>query len=239
MNSQPLTVLHEEDFETWAYFKLHPEIRWVFNKMEVAMLQNLHAGPAGTAPIVEGHYVSRPIYNIFGMGISAKKFFFDKSMTDAMNNHDMMEPGHFWCEWLNGPHYTIDYRKFDDGSWRCTSYMVGKHYDDTNLTKFKEWTKLNPEHAPYYLDLPLHPDHRLITAINVEMRQGKILEIHLRLGNDPFDHLPIGTRIVPIWEDMEALEGAEIMPNLYPDMELYTAHGKLSNIRSGYMIFRP
>lgn len=239
MTAKPLPVQHEEDFETWNFYKLEPNIRWVFNKLEVALLQNLHAGPAGTSPVIAGDYITRPIYNIFGMGISAKKFSFNTSMTDAMNNHDILEPGHFWCEWLDGPHYSIDYRRFDDHKWRCTSHMVGEHYDDTNLTKFKQWTKLDPRDAPQYYDLPLHPQHWSIKGVNVEMRQGKILEIHLRLGNDPFDHLPIGTHIVPIWEDMEPLEGVEYMPNLYDDMELYTAYGKLSNIRSGYMVFRP
>jgi hypothetical protein len=237
--SKPLPVQHEEDFETWDHYHKYPELRWVFNKLEVALKQDLHAGPAGTAPQKEGWYISRPIYNIFGMGISAEKIYYTHDMHHSFVNHGVVKPGHFWCEWLDGPQYSLDYRLFTDKIWRCTSITCGYHFDDTNLTKFQKWVKIPVGNTPKLHELPVFPQHETLTGVNVEMRQGKILEIHLRLGNDPFDHLPVGTQIFPIWEDTEIPSDAEIMKNLYDDMELYSASGNLSNIRSGYIIIRP
>lgn len=239
METQPLHVPHEEDFETWDYYHQFPDLRWAFNKLEVALRQNLHAGPAGTAPKHEGWYITRPIYNIFGMGISAEKIYYTLDMEHSFVNHGYVKPGHFWCEWIDGPQYSLDYRLFDDNIWRCTSILCGYHYDDSNLTKFREWVKIPVFNSPYLQDSPIFPKHDDLTGLNFEIRRGKVLEIHLRLGNDPFDHLPVGTRIIPIWEDTVVPEAAEVMKNLYEDMELYSASGNLSNIRSGYIIIRP
>jgi hypothetical protein len=77
-------VLAEEDFQAWNLYR-DTEHRWVFNKLEVALRQGLHAGPAATAPDRNGTYIYRPIYNLYGMGIGAKKFKYDKdSMYDSL-----------------------------------------------------------------------------------------------------------------------------------------------------------
>lgn len=241
----------EEDSETWEHFKSRERYRWLFNKLEVALNQNLHAGPAGTAPLRSGTYVSRPIYNIYGMGIGATKFEYDAEKDyENFLNHALVPPGHFWCEWLAGPQISIDYEA--QGSpkvWGVRSMLVGDHYDENNLTKFKQWTKVSPDNAPHPYLMPLRVpwwgtssdvwDREMITGFNVEMRSGKVVEIHLRFGNDPFDDLPIGTIITPVWEDMEVPDGAEFRGNLHQDMTKYGASGNLSNIRRGYLITRP
>ena len=236
---EPLPSVHEEDCETWEAYARQSCKRWVFNKLEVALRQGLAAGPAGTAPPRTGTYVIRPIYNIFGMGISARKFEYDTSMREAFLNYAEVEPGHFWCEWLDGPHRSIDYRKFDDGKWRCTSMTEGRHRSDDNLVQFDHWVKLDPNDAPKFWQLPIFPSLSDLVAFNVETRSGKVIEIHLRLGNDPFDHLPVGTRITPVWDGETVPDGAEFLGNFYPDLEQYGASGRLPNIRSGYIIERP
>jgi len=239
VHSSPLPSIYEEDCETWAAYCHNEQQRWIFNKLEVALRQGLLAGPAGTAPPTSGTYIARPIYNIFGMGISAHKFDYSESEHDAFINHAGLQPGHFWCEWLDGPHLSIDYRLFDDGTWRRTSMTTGEHTSDANLVRFARWTKLNPLDAPAFEELPVTPDLTDVTAVNVEMRSGYIIEMHLRLGNDPFDHLPVGTEIVPVWPDMEVPEDAEFLGNFYPDLEQYGASGHLSDVRNGYIIKRP
>jgi hypothetical protein len=243
-------VEFDEDHQTWEHYKAYPEFRWLFNKLEVALRQGLHAGPAGTAPQANGIYISRPIYNTYGMGIGAKKFIYDKSMSEDLIDHAVVPPGHFWCQWVPGPQLSIDYQVHDDyKTWTVNSIWSGEHYSSDNLTKFKQWTKLDPSLAPNVYTLPLKfpwfgPDatrktRELVSGFNVEIRSGKIIEVHLRHGNDTLDHLPVGTVVTPVWEDMEIPEGAEFEPNLTEGMTNNGAHGQLSNIRRGFLVTRP
>jgi hypothetical protein len=75
--------------------------------------------------------------------------------------------------------------------------------------------------------------------MNIEMRGDYVIEVHLRLGGDPFDDLPVGSSIIPVWDDMEVPEEAEFMSNLHEDTEEYSASGHLKNIRRGYLVERP
>jgi hypothetical protein len=77
-----------------------------------------------------------------------------------------------------------------------------------------------------------------VTAFNIEMIGKHIIEIHLRLGNDPFDEYPVDSEIIPVWNDELAPEG-EWKGNLHQDMELYSASGYLSDVRRGYVVRKP
>lgn len=240
----------DEDHQTWEYYQNHVDLRWLFNKLEVAIQQGLHAGPAGTAPQKDGVYVSRPVYNTYGMGIGAKKFVYDSSMKDDLISHAVVPPGHFWCEWLVGPQLSIDYQVYDDfKTWKINSIWMGEHYSDENLTRFKQWTKLDNSLAPnpYLLPMKLpwfgtgasRQIRESVGGFNVEIRSGKIVEIHLRHGNDTLNHLPVGTIVTPVWQDMEIPDGAEFEPNLTEGMTDNGAHGHLSDIRRGFLVTRP
>ena len=251
MEKKLVPVEFDEDHQTWEAHKSKKSFRWLFNKLEVALQQNLHAGPAGTAPQHNGIYVHRPVYNVYGMGIGAKKFFYHRE-EDSENfiNHAVVPPGHFWCEWLEGPHYSIDYQVREDfKTWQVVSIWEGEHYNETNLTKFKQWRKLPTSEAPSVYLLPLRLpwfgtsaqiwDRESVPGFNVEMRNGKIVEVHLRHGNDTLDHLPVGAVVTPVWEDMDIPEGVEFEPNLTEGMADNGAHGHLSNTRRGFIVTRP
>ena len=229
----------EEDFQAWERYKDNENYRWLFNKLEIALRQELHAGPAATAPEHNGIYLHRPIYNLYGMGIGATKFYYDKdTMYDKMLNNDIVPPGHFWCEWIEDEHLSIDYQQYSDGEWRVRSVMKGEHQGDDNLTKFKSWEKVNHQWAPSFQATGLFDIIGLdpyVPYCNIEMRGDYIVEVHLRLGNDPFDDLPVGTKIIPVWDNEKAPEG-EWRGNLHEDMTQYGASGHLSNIRRGYII---
>ena len=241
---------YDEDHETWEAFKHLENFRWLFNKLEVALRQGLHAGPAGTAPLHKGEYISRPIYNTYGMGIGAKKFSYDpKKDHEDFINHAVVPPGHFWCEWLSGPHLSIDYQTKEHNSWEVRSVWYGQHFDETNLVRFESWERLDNSSAPHPYLIPLRVPwwgttatseiRELVDGFNVEMRNEKVIEIHLRFGNDPFDDLPVGTRIYPVWNDEEIPNGVEFRPNLHDDMERYSAHGNLEDTRRGFIVTRP
>lgn len=230
----------EEDFQSWERYK-NTEHRWVFNKLEVALRQGLSAGPAATAPDREGLYIHRPIYNVYGMGIGAEAFAYNQEDYDDFINHKIVPPGHFWCKWVSGDHLSIDYNQDVGGFWHTRSVWLGKHNSKANLTKFSSWTRLDNKSAPKWNDLPIDASFlydRDVPVFNVEMIDDTIIEIHLRLGNDPFDDLPVGTSIFPVWNDEEAPRG-EWRGNLHQDIEQYSASGNLSDVRRGYVVKRP
>lgn len=232
--------LIEEDYQAWEAYKDNDNYRWLFNKLEVALKQELHAGPAATAPERSGWYVHRPIYNLYGMGIGATKFYYDADvMHDKIINHALVPPGHFWCEWIPGTHLSIDYEQHED-NWHVRSVMVGEHHNEDNLTRFKKWTKAHSQWAKPFEDtglLDIIGFDPYVPFCNIEMRGDYIIEVHLRLGNDPFDDLKIGDEIIPVWHDEEVPEG-EWRGNLHNDMEQYSAHGHLQDVRKGYIIKR-
>jgi len=91
----PLTRNIDEDFQVWEAYSHIDEYRWLFNKMEVALKQELHAGPAAVPPKYPGLYIHRPVYNFFGMGIGATQFAYDpENDYEAFTNHAVVPPGH-------------------------------------------------------------------------------------------------------------------------------------------------
>lgn len=229
----------EEDFQAWEHYKGSPELRWLFNKMEIAIRQGLHAGPAATAPSHAGTYIYRPTYNLYGMGIGATKFEYNESMYPNMINNGVVPPGYFWCEWIEGEHLSIDYERID-GEWKVRSVWGGEHENKNNLTRFDSWERLHEDYAPTADQLKLQPyflGYKDITKFNIEMIDDYIIEIHLRWGNDPFDDLAVGSKVIPVWQDQEIPEG-EWRGNLHEDMNQYSASGHLSDVRKGYIIER-
>jgi len=242
LTKSPLKNFIEEDFHAWEAFG-RSLYRWTFNKLEVATMQGLHCGPAATAPVYEGYYLYRPIYNLYGMGLGATKFYYDESqeMHDQMINNGIVPPGNFWCQWIEGDHLSIDYQQYSDGSWEARSVWKGMHHSEENLTRFKSWERIENHFAPRVTELPIQLDFLddpYVAYFNIEMRGPYVIEIHLRLGNDPFDEYPDGTIIIPVWNDEVAPEG-EWKGNLHEDMNQYSASGYLSDVRRGYVVKRP
>ena len=229
----------QEDFQTWDLYQ--NKYRHLFNKLEIALYQGLHAGPAGVPPQKDGDYIYRPVYNLYGMGIGATKFTYDSSMADDIISNAIIPPGYFWCEWVEGDQLSIDFhRNPKTGIFYTRSVWQGIHYGDDNLTKFKQWTRLPSSTRSYHINLRLPWNDPDVTAINLEMRGQYVIEAHLRLGGDPFDDLPVGTVVTPVWDDMEIPKDAEFRTN--PDeegTEDFSANGNLLNIRKGYIINRP
>jgi hypothetical protein len=83
-----------EDCDAWAWF---PAQRWVYNKLAVALSQDLDAGPHGTQP---PHFpvFSKPIINLKGMGVGSR-------VLQSQAEYDLhYAPGHFWMTLLEGRH---------------------------------------------------------------------------------------------------------------------------------------
>ena len=82
-------------------YRLNPRHHWLFNKLYVAELQGLRAGPFGVPPTVEPLF-AKPIYNLSGMSVGARRFDTIGAFESALR------PGMMWCELLEGPHYSVD-----------------------------------------------------------------------------------------------------------------------------------
>ena len=80
--------------------------------------------------------------------------------------------------------------------------------------------------------------------INVEFKGQRIIEIHLRSGNDHQRDMDIGDVAYPVWEGHElnaeqiASRGFEFRPNFHQEGFRYDAAGHLKHVRLGYYIER-
>lgn len=174
------------DYDVWDMYPHHHN--W-FNKLWVAERYGYRCGPSGLPPSVDGTYVVRPIYNLTGMGVGA-----EVKKIKAGDFH-AVPAGYFWCEYLDGNQYTVNYKWKHDyytgGSWEPVNSWKGINYP-VNLSKFVEWRRSDvmPDLKNYDLD-ELYD----VGEINVEFKGDKIIEVHLRPGADPdYDNL------IPVWE---------------------------------------
>jgi len=235
----------DEDYQAW---EAYPQHRWVFNKLEVALKLGYKAAPA-CVPLPKTSNtlfkaIVRPIYNLYGMGISAKvKTFRPMIDNEFIVNHGLIPPGHFWCEYFDGAHYSIDYKRTNQpkGSvwaWEPFCTMIGEK-EENNLTKFTRWEVVNTPkwNLPRFI---CELDD--VEFLNIECIDDKIFEIHLRTGNDVLHGKPVGSVAIPIWEGEEDKlkileeQGYVFKGNHHKDLTIYSANGLLNNIRLGYMI---
>jgi hypothetical protein len=87
-----------EDSDAWLW---NPAHRWVYDKLAVALSQNLEAGPHGTPP-PRFPVFSKPIINLRGMGVGSREL---RTQADYEQHY---APGHFWMTLLDGRHVSSD-----------------------------------------------------------------------------------------------------------------------------------
>jgi hypothetical protein len=172
-----------EDSEAYVRY---PEHRIWFNKLFLSENLGYDCGPCGIAPKKDGYYIVRPIYNLSGMSIGAKKIWIDGG------DKTKVPPGYFWCEWFEGRHISASF-VYNNGWEFCSGWEGFKNAE--NLSRFTKWVRLG--HFSYVLPMSLNVLAD-IGLMNVEFVDGKIIEVHLRDTPDPdYDEL------IPIWADDE------------------------------------
>lgn len=177
-------------------YLLYPQHRKWFNKLWFSENMGYDCGPAGLAPSRSGWYVVRPIMNIRGMGLGAKRVYIREG------DMSVVRPGEFWCEWFNGSQYSVDFL-YRDNEWvqeKC--YRADR--DIENLSKFKKWIRY--DHKLFTLD-DLFKDLKDVVNINVEFIDDRPVEVHLRTSSDPEYN-----ELIPIWV------GEENMIDIYVGM---------------------
>ncbi len=164
-------VIPTTDEGAWEHF---PRFRWAYNKLEVALSQNILAAPVGILPKKFPVFL-KPITNLFGMGVGAKML--SSEIEYEKNKH---LSGYFWMEYLEGEHLSHDLivRK-GEVLFHLTflGHSLGKGmFDfwevtqrDRPLNYAIHWAS---KHLPEYTG-----------CINIETIGGKIIDCHLRMGD--------------------------------------------------------
>lgn len=185
----------DHEIEDWDLWNKYPQHRWIFNKLQLALDLDYRAGPCPTLPSKAGYYCIRPIYNLYGMGLGASKVWLDiDDNSEVMNKQ---HPGSFYCEWFDGPHYSVDY--IWKNGWKPIHATQG-YNNSEDLTHFTRWDRIEPPN----IELPSMLDKlKNVKVLNIEFKDSKIIEVHLRLGNLAGDWygLDNAQTIIPVWKD--------------------------------------
>jgi hypothetical protein len=220
--------LHNCEFDHEAYVR-YPDQNWIYNKLILSKRLGYDTGPGGVSVAHDGDYVVRPIINLSGMGVGARR------VRLAKGDYSTVPPGYFWCEYFHGVHTTIDY-KWEPQSGTTNSKLLPQPIFAANgyrtsqeLYRFSAWKKIDP---PLF-KLPEWINELIcIPRFNIEFINGKIIEMHLRPGVDFPD---ASTEIIPHWNDMPAAD-CEIFSRLGYDYRYNfdDADGHLAVKRLGF-----
>jgi hypothetical protein len=161
-----------EDPDAWQWYPAH---RWVYDKLAVALSQNLDAGPHGTAP-PRFPVFSKPIVNLKGMGAGSR------ILRSAADYEKYYAAGHMWVTLLDGRHVSSDVAVVD-GEPRWWRHVTGKPAGEGT---FDYWTV----HADPDPDIETNCGRwvrRHLSGytgmLNLETIGGIIIEAHLRFAD--------------------------------------------------------
>src|SRR6266851_1118644 len=161
-----------DDEHAWTWYPRH---RWIYDKVAVALSQNLDAGPHGIIP-PRFPVFSKPIINLRGMGAGSRVI---DSMEDYEHHHTA---GHMWMTLLEGRHVSSDVAVIagEPQWWRHVTGRPGPE------GTFDYWTI----HAEHDAEIEAHcgPWIRRHLSdytgmLNFETIAGWIIEAHLRFSD--------------------------------------------------------
>src|SRR5580704_393625 len=161
-----------EDSDAWLWY---PAQRWVYDKLAVALSQNLDAAPHGVTP-PRFPVFSKPIVNLRGMGIDSRVL---RSQADYEAHYT---PGHFWMTLLEGRHVSSDVAVVD-GAPRWWRHVTGKPAGEGT---FDYWIVHAEPDAGIEAHCGAWVKHHLAGytgMLNLETIGGTIIEAHLRFAD--------------------------------------------------------
>ena len=166
------TNIPTEDGDAWTW---NPQHRWVYDKLAVALSQQLEAAPHGVAP-PRFPVFSKPVINLKGMGVGSRV------LGSAADYERHYTPGHFWMTLLRGPHVSSDVAVADGEPlwWR---HVTGRPAGEGT---FDYWTVHAGPNAAIELSCGAWIEANLAGysgMLNLETIGGKIIEAHLRFAD--------------------------------------------------------
>lgn len=144
----------------------------VYNKLQIAMDQNLKCGIYPIEPD-EFPVVSKPIYNLLGMGVDSIKI---KNKKEFLKNS---KNGNFWTEFLVGDHLSWDLI-IREG---IIIYHETFYGDKKTFGTFNYWEQKYQE-IPKNVRMLVDKYFKSYTGnVNMETIGNKVIEVHLRMGD--------------------------------------------------------
>ena len=154
-------------------YQMFSKYNIVYNKLEIAKTQGLDCNPFPIEP-KRFPIISKPIINLMGMGLKAKKVKNKKEFSIESFS------GNFWCEFINGDHHAWDLI-VRNGEIIYHTCFFGKK--SRHLGLFNYWQQIEKDLFPnikmiikkYFSDFTGH--------VNMETLDDKVIEVHLRMGD--------------------------------------------------------
>jgi len=179
-----------EDSDAWQW---NPAQRWVYDKLAVALSQNLEAAPHGVA-VPRFPVFSKPIVNLKGMGVGSRVLH---SQADYDAHY---APGLFWMSLLEGRHVSTDVAVVagEPAWWR---HVTGKPAGEGT---FDYWTVHAEPDAEIEARCGAWVREKLAGytgMLNLETIGGAIIEAHLRFADQ--------------WPDLYGPGWVDALVNLY------------------------
>lgn len=175
-----------EDWEAW---QLYPHHQWVFNKLLLSQRLGYVCGPTPMPVSQAGEYCVRPIYNLGGMSAGARILWLEPGHVLEL------PPSHFWCERFVGTQYSVNY-VWQQDHFEPQHTSIGENSPEA-VYRFERWTVTDHQHhvLPEWIN-----DFADVCNINIEFIEDRIVEIHLRHGED----FPDGaTELLCVYEDSD------------------------------------
>ena len=175
---------------------------WVYDKLILSRKLGYACGPVGIDVPVPAWYIVRPCVNIMGLGLGAKKMHLTKYTID-------LDPGHFWCEWFDGRHLSVDYEY-----GKQVLCVEGFKSEDT-FTKWDKWVATDdqipfPKVLEQFVNKP---------NVNCEFIGGKLIEVHFRSNPDFEQDIK---EFIPVWQGQTTEP-----PNGYRYIDYPDVHGRI------------
>jgi hypothetical protein len=165
-------LIPTDDPDCWL---LHPQQRWVYDKLKIAQSQDLAAGPHGVMPPAFPVF-SKPIVNLKGRGIGSR------IILSAAEMDHCYQPGHMWMPLLEGDHVSTDCAVGDGRILWC------RHATGVPAAggMFHHWTihaENDPELQERLASWVLRHMGGYPGMMNFETIGGTIIEVHLRFAD--------------------------------------------------------
>lgn len=221
-------------------YQRYPEHRhtWL-NRLWLAERLGYQCGLRGFSPPTADYWFIKPVYNLMGMGVGARRGFFTGNIWEC----EPPGPSEFWMPLFVGQHLSLDLEWVVNGS----SYeLVIKDAVEATWRRGRiyEWIRhaqVPRAGAPIQRIAKLtRPLWRLGHPFNVEMIGGNIIEIHLRPGTD-FEGYPEADAATPVWykDDIYFFGGREATrppSSMVPNYD--SADQQLDMVRVGFLFSR-
>jgi hypothetical protein len=192
-----------ETAEDRVWKNINPDDMWVLDKLILSKKLYYNSGPVGLDVPVPGHYIVRPCVNMMGLGLGTQRVWIEK-------NTDHLPVGHFWCEYFEGRHLSIDYH------WGKQVLAVEGHKPSNTFTRWEHWVKVSDRIKLHNIIKPFAEKYEWI---NCEYIGGKLIEVHFRHNEDFADNI---VHFIPVWEGESTEPPEGYSYRNYPDI-----HGRI------------